>query len=149
VLGQFSENKVVAIRRFEKFMLADVNDSILDKLVKGNEGDSRLLCSDQFTDKVLYIKTSLKPKYKSLDALVTELCIQEGITLEQLRAHGKNRKCTKIRAFITFEAQEHNLANLSQTAVYLNRDSSSLSKGIAKYKITKYQNPSRNKLSDE
>ena len=151
VLSQFASTEKKAIALYHEFMQTEKNDESPKIFQKGNF-EGRILGTDRFIEESL-VKAAQNPSNKvTLSQILSAICNEYSIKLEDLQSNSRQRKLTEARAVVALIVRElphlplmdlsrkigRDLSGLSQAAGRLEKrlmDDSQLSNMIEKIKI--------------
>jgi REP element-mobilizing transposase RayT len=131
-LSLFAADLFQARSAYARFLSLPPNDEDLDE--ESHPKGSRVLGSDLFISNIPFIP--YKPRSPlTLDQLVTEICMQHGISAEILCSRSSVRSLTPIRLQVLQQALDQRIATLTEVARFLNRDPSMLCKLTRKHQL--------------
>lgn len=131
-LGILHPDPGSATGAYRRFVDHDVGRKQSSPLTDRNDNDVRVLGSDDFLGKSL--TAGWRPRSrKSLDELIDEACGQFNVDREELASPSRQRRLSKVRAWVAYHATEQRIASLAQVARTFHRDASSLSDCVARH----------------
>jgi putative transposase len=133
-LAMFSRDEERAREIYRSF----VNEAIGSRgtlEVKGHPKEPRVFGDDRFLEKLSIPVLKRHPNI-TLENLANLICIENGITVDQLRSAGRHRSATKARAVLAQRARAGQVASLSEVARFLNRSASALTRAVDRYAPT-------------
>jgi putative transposase len=128
LLGPDIARARLAYRAFMVDMAEDIDK--LDE--RSHPEDSRVLGTDAFLY-TLPMAPHDAPRPLDLEQLAQRVCSQHQCTVAQLRSPSRARYLTSVRLELLRQALGQRVANLTQVAKYLGRDSSALNRLLARH----------------
>ncbi len=131
-LSLFHVEPYQAIAAYRRFVHEHVGRESTSPLENVNENDARVLGSDRFLARAL--GESFRPRsHLTLEQLLSEACARFAVSLEDLQSPTRQRRITRVRAWIAQRAVAQRIASLSALARALNRDESTLRFALRQY----------------
>ncbi len=131
-LSMLHPDPAYATDAYRRFVDHEVGKSHSSPLIDRNPNDVRVLGSDQFLGKSLM--TGWRPRSrKSLDEIIDEACREFSVSREELESPSRQRRLSRVRAWVAHQAVEQRITSLAQVARAFHRDASSLSDCVARH----------------
>jgi hypothetical protein len=132
VLGQFSESVGAARAEFRGFVADGMGADDEDNEFHPNRSDGRLIGDDQFIERVQEGEDAIKRDRRTLNDIIGSVCTVYNMKRTELSAVGKDRRASEARSMVALLVQEHPEITITEAAVVLHRDTSSLTAGAAR-----------------
>jgi REP-associated tyrosine transposase len=120
-----------ARRLYEEFA-HERTDGSSEALPSANPQEKRVIGDRNFINQ-LSIGPLRRPDGRSIEQVATEVCQELGISLEEVRSSSQAHAASRARGLIAAVALRSSVASLSQTARFLNRTASAVSRAAARY----------------
>ncbi|HEY0687284.1 MAG TPA: transposase [Steroidobacter sp.] len=121
---------------YRDFIDAGIGTASDPALYTGHRHDPRVLGDDRFLATLQWRPPAggqPAPAAPALAAIVQEICLELGITTDQLRSVRQNRVLSRARGLITARARDAYAATLADIAKFLNRSPSALARAAERY----------------
>jgi REP element-mobilizing transposase RayT len=132
VLGQFSTDLGVARSGFRRFVADGIGADDDDNEFHPDRSDGRLIGDDQFIERVQEGEDAMKRDRRTLNDIIGSVCAAYNMKRTELSAAGKDRWASEARSMVALLVQEHPEITITEAAVILHRDTSSLTAGAAR-----------------
>jgi putative transposase len=129
VLGQFGTRLGTSRKRYEIFVREGYGEGRRDEFHCGGDDDGRVLGDDRFTQRILN-KPVIAPRHVTLDTLIQTVCREYKLTEKALASAGRERARSGARSVVGWLAQQHGQVTLTEVAKRLDRDVTTLSRGV-------------------
>ena len=139
VLSLFAKREIIAIKRYEKFVLEGIGQVDEVNFQKGHEG-GRILGDDSFIDSVLSCNNEAATKNITVNKLVEKVCQHYGQQESEVLSPSRKRDCVFIRNVISYLWVQECRQTLKEWADYCGKDLSTLSRNLTGF---------RNSLSED
>lgn len=131
-LSLFCDDLTRARIAYRRFISEPRDGKNEDRYPASNPGDARVLGTDQFLATIP--GTPCRPRSSlTLEQLAETICARHHINAALLRSPSRARHLSSIRALFTTQAIEQRIATLCETARFLNRDPSSVTRLLARH----------------
>jgi putative transposase len=138
-LSLFGADIARARLAYKMFMRETTDTDTQDPHEQSHPEDSRILGTDKFLSEIPF--APYKPRSPlTLQQLAERVCRQHRLSVDLVRSPSRARHLTCVRVELIRQAMQQRIANLSQVARYLNRDSSALTRLLARH-TTKRPSP--------
>ena len=131
VLGQFSQQKAAAKRRYAKFIQEGLGEGYRIEFHSGGEEDARVLGEDRFVNRV-FNRDRSRVKPPSTKKIVQTVCRHYGISEPDLWDRSRQRRLAEARGVIAWLVVQNESGTLTELAQKFNRDVSALSLAVRK-----------------
>jgi putative transposase len=128
LLAMLATRRSTAVRRYRRLMREKVEESYEDvpsfsQAVKGDE---------TFADRVLQAagEPPVVRRGVTVDALVREVSLLEGVKPEQMRGLGRGHRASRARLMVAWAGREVGRIPMAQVAKHFGRDTSTVAKGL-------------------
>jgi REP element-mobilizing transposase RayT len=128
-LNMFGNTEATARKEYARFMLADVQESVLRELRHGSDDDGRILGDDGFGSASNSATISAMP-FLGLEDLILQVCQKHNVLVSALSSMSRQRIYSHVRAEIGLAAIEGGIATNAEIARRFNRGQSGLSRAI-------------------
>jgi len=126
VLAQFSEERKLARRRYQEFILEGVGEGYRQEFHRGTE-EGRLLGDDRFIEEVLKVTRQEIAHKVTLEEIMSTVCNSYELEVQEVVEVGKGRGSSEARAMICWLVRQERGLSLTDLSRRLNRDISALS----------------------
>jgi REP element-mobilizing transposase RayT len=134
VLNSMSQSESDARHNFQEFVIDAIADGHRQEFHGGSEADSRLLGDDTFADKILDEAERRSRMKIPVERFLEEVCIHYSLeSLQELS--GRNRKASEARGVAARLAMEAGICTLTELAVKMGRDVSTLSSAAERIRV--------------
>lgn len=131
-LSMFNADRDQAVAAYRRFVTGEGSEVATSPLADCNANDARILGSDEFVGRLL--GSACKPRSrKTLEELITAVCAEQEVTLDQLRSTNREQKLVKARAWVAHQAITGRIASLATVARIFERNESSLRRAVGKH----------------
>ena len=141
VLGPFSSQLGRARTRFAQFVSDRLEQGHREDFYGKGSLDGRIIGEDRFIAEVLQQAAPLAEGRPDLEAVLMAVSALSGLAEEDLRAAGQNRLCSEARSLAAWAVLELTDATLSDLAVRVGRDLSTLSAGVRRLEARRLAEP--------
>jgi putative transposase len=141
VLGQFSSQLGRARTRFAQFVGDRLEQGHREDFYGKGSLDARIIGADRFIAEVLQHAAPLTEVRPDLEAVLLAVSALYGLAEEDLRAAGQNRLRAEARSLAAWAVLELTDATLSDLAVRVGRDLSTLSAGVRRLEARRLAEP--------
>lgn len=123
---------------YKEFIEAGIGSTSDPALYVGHRDDPRVLGDDRFLAALQWRPPTADanpsaPATPALAAIIQEICVDFGITTDELRSVRQNRVLSRARGLITARARDAYAATLAEIAKFLNRSPSALARAAERY----------------
>jgi len=128
-LRLFHSERGKAIAAYQRFVEGSTSEG--DELITShlNSDNSRILGSDDFLAKLLS-EAGRHGQQKTLDELVANACRRFSVSCDELRSRSRQRRLTRVRAWVAYQAAIQEIASVSEVARAFNRSEGSLRQSV-------------------
>lgn len=140
VLGQFSSQLGRARTRFAQFVSDRLEQGHREDFYGKGSLDGRIIGEDRFIAEVLQ-QADMAEGRPDLEAVLLAVSELYGLAEEDLRAAGQSRLCSEARSLAAWAVLELTDATLSDLAVRMGRDLSTLSAGVRRLESRRLAEP--------
>ena len=133
VLSQFADTELVAKKRYDQFVTQGIGMKEYENfLSKPYEG--RILGDDRFLEKIVKKAEQEFPAHVSTNLILNTVCQHRQLSNDRLASVDCSRDVSEARALIAYLAVETGAATLSKVGQMFNRDVTSMSKLVSRFR---------------
>lgn len=133
IYSYFSKNKGHAKVLYENFIFDGLEEGYRKQFSIGNI-DGRILGNEEFTDDILSIEQITENSNVHMDKILENVTLKFSIDVNDLKSFNRSREFTKIRTLIGYLVYEYSNNSLSEYSRFINRDISTISAAVNKFK---------------
>jgi len=126
ILAQFSEERRLARRRYQEFIMEGVGEGYRQEFHRGTE-EGRLLGDDRFVEEVQKATRQEIVHKVTLEEILKSVCNLYGLDVQEVVEVGKRRDSSEARAMICWLVRQQRHLSLTDLSRRFNRDISALS----------------------
>lgn len=131
-LSMFHPQRDRAVAAYARFIGEATDHPATSPLAECNPSDSRILGSDDFAARLL--GEAWRPRSrKTLGDLIAEAVDEFSVTEEALRSSSCERRLTKARAWVAYQATTLRITSVSEVARHFNRTEAALRHGVKRH----------------
>ena len=148
LLSHFSHDNFEATHLYNEYMQNDIIKGYVEQLDNKSKKDTRIIGDDEFTNIVLSYKNGEQMKV-SLNKIIRVVCERFDADPNEISSQSRSRRLSRIRTIIGYFVLEYCDATLSDYGRIVNRDVSTLSGAIAKFRSLIKKDDNSQHLIDE
>ncbi len=141
VLDFFSTNLLHARRAYHRFIAERNTDGHQEDFYGKGSTDSRLMGEDQFVENVLTQTGALSVLRPGINAVLDAIKTLYDLKGEELSSPSQERRLSEARSLAAWAVHELTDASLTELAVRLGRESSTLSAAIRRFELRRKSEP--------
>ena len=131
-LAMFAAHRPRAVARYRAFVEEQDSATSASPLEQTNPRDPRVLGGDDFLHEIP-VEVWRSGTECDLAALIEQACRTHGVHVEDLRSDSRQRRLTRVRAWIGHQAVTQRIASLSEVARSLHRSESALRESVLRH----------------
>ncbi|NVN91621.1 MAG: hypothetical protein HXX11_13600 [Desulfuromonadales bacterium] len=135
----YDDNFTKASKKYGNFVYDGLTEGNRPEFVMGTH-EGRMLGDDSFADETLLQADEKLTSRVTVDAVISEVCRQFGISEAELIATGKARPASEARAIAAFLTREMANLSLTELAKKMGRDVSAFSQAARRLDISAKEN---------
>jgi REP element-mobilizing transposase RayT len=133
ILSCFSADHSIACQQFSRYVSERSNDGHRDDFYGKASPDSRVMGEDNFVENILAQNEDIQPCKPTLEQVLAAVMKIYNLKEEELASNGQKRQPSEARSMAAWAVLELTDATLTELAIRMNRDISTMSAAVTRF----------------